>query len=289
MKTQIISPSVKNSSIRVIFSTQIKGSRDVPTHIHDEYEISLCMEGEMDYFINETAYHLNKGDILFVNKRNPHSSFSHKGSHTAVIIFGKRNILYDEKSPIYEILSPQDESCFLFKCDTPANNELKQCFLSVLKERDEKKPCFDMYIKSEIYRIFSILFRYNALTNPDNFIITPNAQRLLPAIEYINDNFEKNLLLEDVSKKVNISKTHFCKIFKESFNMSFVDYVNSIRIYNAEKLLLDSDKSVGETSELCGFSTQEYFTKTFKKSKKCTPTEYRKKKLINKHSKKDGN
>lgn len=276
MRTQIITPSVKNSSVCILFSTQMKGTREILRHIHDEYEITLCKEGKMDYYINDITYNLDEGDIIFVNKKVPHSSFSHIGSHTAVLIFGNDQVIDDDKDTLYEMMHPYNHSCFLFKKGTKENEEISSCILSAIKEREEKKPSYEMYIKSEVFKIFAILYRYNILTDPDTFIIPSKAERLFPAVDYINKNYDKDLDLDNISRIVNISRSHFCKLFKKTFNISFVDYITSTRIYNAEKLLLSSDKSIGQISEECGFATAEYFSKTFKKVKNCTPMEYRK-------------
>lgn len=276
MRTQIVTPSVKNSSVCVLYSTQMKGVRNVTRHLHDEYEITLCMEGKMDFYINDTICNLSKGDIVFINKKIPHSSFAHKGSHTAVLIFGKNQMTDNDNDSLYEMIHPHNEEAFLFKKGTLANDELSQCISAVLKENLEKKPSYEMYIKAEIIKIFAILYRNNILTNPDNFRIPSKAERLLPVVEYINNNFDKELNLDNISSIVNISKSHFCKIFKRTFNISFVDYITGARIHNAEKLLLLSDKPIGDIAEECGFSSAEYFSKTFKKIEKCTPMEYRK-------------
>ena len=123
--------------------------------------------------------------------------------------------------------------------------------------------------------IFAILYRYKILTNPDDLFISKKTERFTPVIEYVNNNISSSITLNNVSSLLSIDKAHFCRLFKGEFGISFVDYLNFVRILNAERLLLTTNLTINEITEKCGFSSMAYFGKVFKKQKGCTPTEYR--------------
>ena len=95
------------------------------------------------------------------------------------------------------------------------------------------------------------------------------------AKEYINENFDKEISLDEVSKKVNISPYYFSKLFKDETGTNFIEYLTDIRINEAKKLLLDRNMSMKEICMAVGYSDPNYFSRTFKKNVGVTPTEYR--------------
>lgn len=95
------------------------------------------------------------------------------------------------------------------------------------------------------------------------------------AREFIEENFAKEITLDDVSRAVNISPYYFSKLFKESTGENFIEYLTNIRIEKAKDLMLSSDMSMKEICAACGYSDPNYFSRTFKKNTGFTPTEYK--------------
>lgn len=95
------------------------------------------------------------------------------------------------------------------------------------------------------------------------------------ACAYIQENFSKDVSLDEVSKEVNISPYYFSKLFKEEMKENFVEYVTRIRLENAKKLLKEEKYSIKEICVNCGYSDPNYFSRIFKKVMGVTPTEYR--------------
>lgn len=98
------------------------------------------------------------------------------------------------------------------------------------------------------------------------------------AKKYIDENFRKDISLEDVSQKVDISSYYFSKIFKEETGVNFIDYLTGLRMEEAKKLLEDTDLSIKEVCCEVGYSDPNYFSRNFKKYEGMTPTEARDKK-----------
>lgn len=96
------------------------------------------------------------------------------------------------------------------------------------------------------------------------------------ARQYIDENYMKELTLDDVSRVVNISSYYFSKVFKEETGENFIDYLTKLRIEAAKKLLRTTTKSMKEISAEVGYSDPNYFSRNFKKYTGKTPTEYQK-------------
>jgi len=99
---------------------------------------------------------------------------------------------------------------------------------------------------------------------------------LRKAIIFINQNIQNNVSLDDVAKYVSLSSTYFSKLFSTEMSMTYIDYLNTIRIRESKKFLADDKMSLGEIAAKLGFNDQSYFTKVFKKHEGITPGKYRK-------------
>lgn len=95
------------------------------------------------------------------------------------------------------------------------------------------------------------------------------------AKQYINQNFSKELSLEDVSRHVDISPYYFSKLFKEETGQTFVEYLTGLRIDRAKELLADPSTSIKEVCIRVGYGDPNYFSRIFKKITGLTPTEFR--------------
>jgi two-component system response regulator YesN len=111
-----------------------------------------------------------------------------------------------------------------------------------------------------------------------NIITKKNEQAngvLAKAKSFIEENFHKDLSLEDVSRTVDISPYYFSKLFKEETGENFIEYLTKIRIEKAKKLLQNRDLSIKNICLDTGYSDPNYFSRIFKKQVGMTPTEYR--------------
>ena len=93
------------------------------------------------------------------------------------------------------------------------------------------------------------------------------------AMHYLSEN--NNINLSDIADEFNISKEHFCRIFKEYTGYRPFEYVNRIKIQKAKELLKNTSYSIGEISIYAGYESHSYFTHLFKKYTGMTPAEYR--------------
>jgi two-component system, response regulator YesN len=102
------------------------------------------------------------------------------------------------------------------------------------------------------------------------------------ALNYIDNHYDEKLSLEDVAKKLHLSKHYLCNAFKKATGENMSLYINKLRIEKAKRLLMESDGRAKEIFEEVGYSNQQYFSKVFKKITGMTIMEYKEHKLTNK-------
>jgi len=108
--------------------------------------------------------------------------------------------------------------------------------------------------------------------------------RINKVVEYLNQNYQDQVRLSDVSSLINMSEPSFCRFIKQRTSKSFVDFLTDIRMGFAIRMLIDSPHSIAEIGYACGFNNLSNFNRIFKKKKGMPPSEfrenYRKKKII---------
>lgn len=143
--------------------------------------------------------------------------------------------------------------------------ELKQkCILDILRacSREEVRIQFINFI-SEL----SLIIQNQRKNYIDGIVPT--------ILEYLNNNYNREISLNDAAKLVNLSYHYLSKIFKDETGKSFTDYLTELRIEKSMKLLVDQSLSIKEICQQIGYNDPNYYTKTFKKITGMTPTEYR--------------
>lgn len=92
---------------------------------------------------------------------------------------------------------------------------------------------------------------------------------------YIQENYHRDLSLDEVSRQMDLSPYYFSKLFKEETGSNFVEYITNLRIAKAKELLAGDKGSMKEICAAVGYSDPNYFSRIFKKTTGVTPTEYR--------------
>ncbi len=95
------------------------------------------------------------------------------------------------------------------------------------------------------------------------------------AYRYIQQNYKRDISMQDLAKKMNYSEAYFCKLFKQCFNKNFTAYLTEYRVKEAKKMLEQPTINVKDVGKAVGYTDSNYFTRVFKRVTGQTPTEYR--------------
>ena len=129
-----------------------------------------------------------------------------------------------------------------------------------------------------IFEILSATSEYEVLASPGYVQHThqKSSDRFSKVTEYIMRNFDREITLPEAASAANMAVTTFCNFFKTHYRMTFVEYLNVVRVGHACKLLGDKNKTIVGVAYECGFNNLANFNRQFKKLKKMPPSEYRK-------------
>ncbi|MBQ7794048.1 MAG: helix-turn-helix domain-containing protein [Clostridia bacterium] len=135
---------------------------------------------------------------------------------------------------------------------------------------------FDYDRTQSIANIATMLAKYILLEN----MLKPELNRNIEkAVAFINENLDKALTVQSISKGINVSKSVLYKDFHTYFGCTVSQYINTRRIEKSIDLLVRTDLSVEEISQKTGFSSAAYYSRIFKKQKGIAPLKFRKTQL----------
>lgn len=132
---------------------------------------------------------------------------------------------------------------------------------------------FDTEKIQSMSNIAEILVKHILLEN----ILKPDFdENVQKAVYYIDNNLEKNLSIQDISKNANISKSVLYRRFHSCFNCTVSEYIHKKRIERSIELLKNSGSSVEDIAQMIGYTSGSYYSKIFKKEKGISPLKYKK-------------
>lgn len=94
-------------------------------------------------------------------------------------------------------------------------------------------------------------------------------------IAYVNSHYKDSLTLDDMARQTGFSREYFCRFFKQHMGITFLRYVNEVRVSHAGRLLSDTDLSISEVMQESGFTNQTLFNRLFKEIYGMTPRQAR--------------
>ena len=105
------------------------------------------------------------------------------------------------------------------------------------------------------------------------------SSKVLMAIEYIRNNYSRQISLEDIAEYAGISRIYLSQLFKKETGKNIRDYLAEYRLSKAKELLLTSNLKIYTISELCGFGSAQYFNRIFKKMTGFSPYQFKENKV----------
>lgn len=253
-------------------------------HWHDCLEISYVKSGRGRYHIGDKSFEMEPGDIIIINNVEPHYLEVYDESmHQPVIIFEPSLIWSQSNCNVdYEYLSPFFERGSDFNNKLDLSNafafEIKSNLLATEDEYEKKPQGYKLMIKDRLLMILTFLIRYFRDKRKNHLDIPSKRQQLIrleEIIRYISENFDRNIMLEEVYAKLYMTPQYFSTYFKKVLGVNFVGYLNNLRANRAIELLRETDMKITRIAMECGFNNTTTFNSIFKKFTGKTPSEYR--------------
>lgn len=251
-------------------------------HWHREIELTLLLQGEMLYQVNDTVYHLRKGDGLFCNSNALHTGSSCNDSDCTYIsvtfhprfLYGYENSLLQTKY-INKITEDSSLSGLSLSSSVPWQAEILQQLAALHQLALSPDPSYELQIQLLLSRIWLVLWENAAFGSQETDQgIQKNTDRVKKILIYLQNHYTEKITLADIAAEANICQSECCRFFKKHMKESLFEYLLSYRIEKSLPLLAEGKMPITEIASRTGFSSSSYYTKVFRKRMGCTPSQY---------------
>ena len=243
-------------------------------HFHNETEIVLVEDGELELTLDHNVTTLKKGEIAIIPCKVIHNLYTKKNSKTFVI----------KLFPIVNLEEVRLKSYILSEKDT-LYTELLQLIQNIINENTAKEKEYAIAVNIYAQQIFLFVLRKlkQPLNTRNKTRITKESNFLKEINLYLEENYKNSISLEEISKQSGLTKSYFCRYFKTVTGTSFWNYYTLFRLEKAIELInKDNGKNLISVAMESGFNNVRSFNKSFKEYYLKTPSEYKKQRQISK-------
>ncbi len=247
-------------------------------HCHPEYEIVFVSNGRGKRQIAEHISYYQEGDLIFLGPNIPHLGFAQEvyEKHQEIVVQLRGDFLGND---------------FL---ETPEMAAIKQLFERaksgvtfyghtkwVIGEMLTKMTQLDKFDRMvELLKVLQILATSQDFVSLNiNYVsaeVKPQDHlRMRQVFEFVEENFRRQFLQDEVAGHINMTTPAFCRFFKKLNHKVFIDFLNEYRIARACNLLAGDSQSISAVCFDSGFNNLSHFNRQFRQVTGQTPSEYR--------------
>lgn len=270
---------VDTEGIYLSYSTAPGGYH--PLHWHEEIELLYQLNGRSDIQIDEKKYQIQNKLLTVINSRQVHSVHTYSDTSMFICVHISKKLIekYIPDIDLYRIYCIPD--------DIP-DSQFPE-YLSVCRQMEDllrlyitDKPAWQMESEGIILQVLAQLIRhFSRKSAPDEIGLSSadrtSFNRIRDVITYVEEHFREPISLQDIAGHLGLGREYFCRFFKKNMGMSFLRYLNEVRISHVYRDLEQTDAPIAEIAEKNGFLNQKLFNRTFREVYGCTPSAVRRK------------
>ncbi|ODM27354.1 AraC family transcriptional regulator [Acetivibrio mesophilus] len=260
-------------------------------NIHECFEMVYIKRGHAVFEIAGYPAEIGPNDIIIIKPNQPHKFIvkSESGCEFIVLSFKFVNRFDGQYSDVslenfLDFVSSKETGAFI-TLKVSQKNDIIVLLNRILKEKENPDIGSELINYLLVMELFVLISRAlkmeweNSIKNK-----SPKLKELIQAsVNYINNNYERDISLKDIARYVFLSTSYFTRAFKEEMGISPINYLLQVRVERAKELLKDTDSRISDIALSVGFSNQQRFNDIFKKYVKLTPLQYRKNVQVKKH------
>lgn len=250
---------------------------------HDTYEMTYVMRGERTLFLYGRQFTLDQDHIALIPTEVPHKTVSSGNSDQERLCLQIKpaffhNLLGDGANELFAILSSMPLVLELDLKEKQIVQEETNKLVGIYYARDDLLMR-DLKVKASFLHLFMTLYnkielQYTSLSAAERQAFLENDFIFPEIIAYLHENYRYRITLEQLSSRFHLSRTRLSAKLNAYLGISWVTYVNSLRIKEAQSLLDIAHNNISEIATSVGFDSLTHFERVFKQFLNQTPTQY---------------
>lgn len=253
----------------------ITESNIMPPHRHRMSEIVVSMSNSGKHEIDGRILNLKQGQTLFLPDSIPHQAIGSKDNPAkiAFICFDLHTDIEHFTPVIRNIIGQLQENRQYASVNNVSNAHSIELMNSIFDEINSHSPLNQTMAGALLSQLIINHSRsFSSVAEPEN---DPHSAKIANLCSWISANIASELSLDEAARRTGMSRSLFVRKFRKHSGMSLVEFMVSVRISNAIKILTCTDKPIDEIARECGFNNLGYFYRTFQKHTNSTPRKLR--------------
>ncbi len=256
----------------------------VERHWHSDIELILVRKGSYLCELNLETFRLEEGDIVFINSEELHqlTGLGHATVHD-VILFGPDILDFSYPDEWQEqwtrpFLNHDLAFPHILRPGHPQYSPFRRLFGQILQKALNGESGWYIHCKLLLLQFF-VLAAESGMLLPARQQSSGAGQHRIShyktIISYMEEHYQEPIALKHLADAIPCNPQYLCRFFKELAGVSPIQYLISYRIERACGLLANTSLPILQIAMDCGFDNVSYFIRKFKKSRGCTPKEFR--------------
>lgn len=235
-------------------------------HFHDEVQVTFIKKGRGILFAGAGLVSFNPGDVFILGSKLPHvfkSSENVKNVHGISIYFNPQfgSDQFWNLEETKRIRSLVEESIQGIKLtDSYTLKIVSNLIIDLLNSSAEERLIDLLKILNYSSKANKQIISNVEFSKPPNLL---HSNRMDKVISFISDHYNRQITLDEIAAEAHMTPNAFCRYFKKRTRQTFTKYINSVRVSNAIRMLIDTDYPISEVSFLCGFKNLSNFNRQF--------------------------
>ena len=156
-----------------------------------------------------------------------------------------------------------------------AAEEIQRYLLAMLQEAKNQRNDYEEVCGHLLDILLICLMRQTNITSRVQEADLTHQNKAAAAKEYIDAHFREDIALDQLAQKIQVNKYYLAHIFSQSYGMSPIQYVQTLRLEESKYLLRTTDFAIKQIASITGFSSLGYFSQRFSKAEGMSPAKYR--------------
>lgn len=258
------------------------GDLNVQEHWHDCLEFQFVLEGKAEQIVNGKRYMTKEGDLTVILGGDIHATRGRRGQRIRILVLKFMPSLFERGSGgkkdggaekygryLYSFLSKREVVPEL----TQVQREyLDTLFCGIAREMEEKQDGYELMIKGEIFLLMGYLQREKILEPYRGGWQQEGPCDMERILHFMEENYEQDISLREVADSLHMNYSYTSRYFKKTTGRNFKEYLDFIRVSEANRLLAEGRKSITEISIRCGFNGPQAMNRVYGKVTGISPS-----------------
>lgn len=248
---------------------------EMPLHWHSETELLYIQKGRFLLSLDGNQHTLEEGDFCYISSSSLHGGAPQDCIYEC-LCFNSDTLLKHTNLVCDYLKDVEDSNALIQPVFTKADSEMLKCASRLFAAVRAKKPGWELLALSGLYDFYGTVVQQNYRKTPLDSVSFQRLRQIKLALEHIEQNFQKQITLEQLAQVAGLSPKYFCRYFKSILQKTPIDYLNHYRIVRARQFLEHNQMSIMEVATACSYHDLSYFVRCFKKYTGITPNQYAK-------------